>query len=144
MKGQKIAALFAAAGGLLLLSACGNQGASSNKQVLNWTENAQLSTQDPTLTTDATSFQAEMNTNEGLYRLDKNQKPQLALAKSVKVTNGGKTYHVVLRKAKWANGDPLTAKDFVYAWRRTVTPSTKSTMAFYLYYLKNAEAINKG
>lgn len=60
------------------------------------------------------------------------------------MTNGGKTYHVVLRKAKWANGDPLTAKDFVYAWRRTVTPSTKSTMAFYLYYLKNAEAINKG
>lgn len=144
MKRRRIVALFAAAGGLLLLSACGKQSSSANKQVLNWTENAQLSTQDPTLTTDATSFQAEMNTNEGLYRLDKNQKPQLALAKSVKVTNGGKTYHVVLRKAKWANGEPLTAKDFVYAWRRTVTPKTKSTMAFYLYYLKNAEEINKG
>lgn len=142
MKGSKIAALFAAAGSLLLLSACGQQS-SANKQV-NWTETTQLSTQDPSLTTDSTSFQAELNTSEGLYRLDKQQKPQLALAKSVKVTNGGTVYHVVLRKAKWANGQPLTAKDFVYAWRRTVTPSTKSTMAFYMYYLKNAEQINKG
>lgn len=130
----------------IALSACGsNSSSQNNKQVLSWSESAQLSTQDPSLTTDSTSFQAEVNTQEGLYRLDKNQKPQLALAKSEKTTNGGKTYTFVLRNnLKWSNGDPLTAKDFVYSLRRTVTPSTKSSMAFYLYQIKNAEAINNG
>lgn len=144
MKGRKLAALFAAASGLLLLSACGKQNSAANKQVLNWSETKQLSTQDPSLTTDTTSFQTELNTGEGLYRLDKHQKPQLALAKKVKVSKDGTTYDFYLRKAKWANGDPLTAKDFVYSWRRTLTPSTKSTMAFYLYYFKNAQQINAG
>lgn len=126
-----------------LLAACSNHNSASNKQELSWTETAQVSTQDPSLTVDSTSFQAEVNTQEGLYRLDKNNKPKLALAKSVKVSDGGRVYDFTLRKGlEWANGDPLTAKDFVYSWRRTVTPSTKSTMAFYLNYLKNAEAIN--
>lgn len=127
----------------LLLAACSNGNNANNHQNLSWTETAQLTTQDLSLTTDSTSFQAEVNTQEGLYRLDKNQKPKLALAKSVKVSNGGRVYDFTLRKGlKWANGTPLTAKDFVYSWRRTVTPSTKSTMAFYLNYLKNAAAIN--
>lgn len=129
----------------LALTACGqssNNGAA--KKTLNWSENAELATQDPSLTTDATSFQAELNTQEGLYRLGKHQKPQLALAKSAKITNGGKTYTFVLRNAKWSNGDKITPNDFVYSFRRIVTPSTKSSMAFYLYQIKNAEAINKG
>lgn len=131
----------------LLLAACGKSTSSSqskSKQVLNWTESAQLSTQDPSLTTDSTSFQALLNTQEGLYRLDQKQKPQLALAKSAKVTNGGKTYTFTLRDAKWSNGDAITAQDFVYGFRRTVNPKTKSGMAFYFYQIKNAEAINSG
>lgn len=129
----------------LLLAACGNkQAATKTKQVLNWTESAQISTQDPSLTTDSTSFQALLNTQEGLYRLDKQQKPQLALAKSAKLTNGGKTYTFTLRKAKWSNGEAITAQDFVYSFRRTLNPKTKSGMAFYLYQIKNAQAINAG
>lgn len=86
-----------------------------------------------------------MNTGDGLYRLDKNNKPRLSLAKSVKTSKGGRVYDFVLRKnAKWSNGDPLTAKDFVYSYQRTVTPATKSQMAFYLYQIKNAQAINSG
>lgn len=130
----------------LVLAACGQQKSSQSqsKQVLNWTESAQISTQDPSLTTDSTSFQALLNTQEGLYRLDKKQKPQLALAKSAKVTDGGKTYTFVLRDAKWSNGQEITAKDFVYSYRRTLNPKTKSSMAFYLYQIVNAEAINAG
>ena len=130
----------------LALAACGNQSASQKKkQVLNWSETTQLSTQDPSLATDTTSFQALLNTGDGLYRLDKNNKPKLSLAKSVKTSKGGRVYDFVLRKnAKWSNGDPLTAKDFVYSYQRTVNPATKSQMAFYLYQIKNAQAINSG
>ena len=130
----------------ITLAACGNQSASQKKkQVLNWSENTQLSTQDPSLATDTTSFQALLNTGDGLYRLDKNNKPQLSLATKAKTSNNGKTYDFYLRKnAKWSNGDPITAKDFVYSYRRTVNPATKSQMAFYLYQIKNAQAINSG
>lgn len=117
----------------------------SKNQTLNWSETTQLSTQDPSLATDTTSFQALLNTGDGLYRLDKNNKPKLSLAKSVKESKNGTVYDFDLRNdAKWSNGDPITAKDFVYSYRRTVTPATKSQMAFYLYQIKNAEAINKG
>lgn len=128
------------------LTACNNKSAAKNKsQVLNWSETTQSSTQDPSLATDTTSFQALLNTGDGLYRLDKNKKPQLSLATKTKTSNNGKTYDFYLRKnAKWSNGDPITARDFVYSYQRTVNPATKSQMAFYLYQIKNAQAINKG
>lgn len=143
---KKILATSTIIASALTLAACGNQSASQKKkQVLNWSETTQLSTQDPSLATDTTSFQALLNTGDGLYRLDKNNKPRLSLAKSVKTSKGGRVYDFVLRKnAKWSNGDPLTAKDFVYSYQRTVTPATKSQMAFYLYQIKNAQAINSG
>lgn len=143
---KKITAAGLLTASALVLAACGQQKSSQSqtKQVLNWTENAQISTQDPSLTTDSTSFQAILNTQEGLYRLDKKQKPQLALAKSAKVTDGGKTYTFVLRDAKWSNGQAITANDFVYSYRRSLNPKTKSSMAFYLYQIVNAEAINAG
>ncbi len=143
---KKITAAGLLTASALVLAACGQQKSSQSqtKQVLNWTESAQISTQDPSLTTDSTSFQALLNTQEGLYRLDKKQKPQLALAKSAKVTDGGKTYTFVLRDAKWSNGQAITANDFVYSYRRILNPKTKSSMAFYLYQIVNAEAINAG
>ncbi|MFB5996686.1 peptide ABC transporter substrate-binding protein [Lactobacillus delbrueckii] len=143
---KKITAAGLLTASALVLAACGQQknSQSQTKQVLNWTESAQISTQDPSLTTDSTSFQALLNTQEGLYRLDKKQKPQLALAKSAKVTDGGKTYTFVLRDAKWSNGQAITANDFVYSYRRSLNPKTKSSMAFYLYQIVNAEAINAG
>ena len=143
---KKITAAGLLTASALVLAACGQQKSSQSqtKQVLNWTESAQISTQDPSLTTDSTSFQALLNTQEGLYRLDKKQKPQLALAKSAKVTDGGKTYTFVLRDAKWSNGQAITANDFVYSYLRTLNPKTKSSMAFYLYQIVNAEAINAG
>ncbi|MGO1780307.1 MAG: peptide ABC transporter substrate-binding protein [Lactobacillus delbrueckii] len=143
---KKITAAGLLTASALVLAACGQQknSQSQTKQVLNWTESAQISTQDPSLTTDSTSFQALLNNQEGLYRLDKKQKPQLALAKSAKVTDGGKTYTFVLRDAKWSNGQAITANDFAYSYRRSLNPKTKSSMAFYFYQIVNAEAINAG
>lgn len=142
---KKIALVFLSLFTIGLLGACGNKQKTANKKVLTWTETSTLATQDQSLATDSLSFQTLLNTQEGLYRLDKQQKPKLALAKSVKISNDGKTYDFILRpNAKWSNDDPVTAKDFVYAYKRTVTPSTKASMAFYFYQIENAEAINKG
>lgn len=142
---KKIALVFLSLFTIGLLGACGNKQKTASKKVLTWTETSTLATQDQSLATDSLSFQTLLNTQEGLYRLDKQQKPKLALAKSVKISNDGKTYDFILRpNAKWSNGDPVTAKDFVYAYKRTVTPSTKASMAFYFYQIENAEAINKG
>ena len=48
------------------------------------------------------------------------------------------------KDAKWSNGDPVTAKDFVFAWKRLLDKNTAAEYAFIAYYIKNAEAINKG
>ena len=45
--------------------------------------------------------------------------------------------------AKWSNGDPLTAQDFVYSWRRILTPALGSRYPDMLYAVKNAEQFNK-
>ena len=55
------------------------------------------------------------------------------------------TYTFKLRNGtKWANGDPITAQDFVYGWQRTVNLKTKSVYAYLYSGIKNADAINKG
>lgn len=144
--------LTVAALSLLTLAGCGNQASSSNsshkyaaKQELNWTESSELASSDLAQATDTLSFTVLQNTQEGLYRLNSKGTPANALATSTKVTNGGKTYTFNLRKdAKWSNGDAVTAKDFVYSWQRTLNPKTTSQDAFYLYQVKNAEAVNKG
>ncbi|MSE22558.1 peptide ABC transporter substrate-binding protein, partial [Lactobacillus parabuchneri] len=42
---------------------------------------------------------------------------------------------------KWSNGDPVTAKDFVYSWQRTVNPKTASQYGYLFSGIKNADAI---
>jgi len=46
--------------------------------------------------------------------------------------------------AMWSDGKPVTAHDFVFAWRNVVNPLTASEYASIMYPVKNAEAINKG
>lgn len=53
------------------------------------------------------------------------------------------TFHL-RADAKWSNGDPVTAQDFVFSWRRLVDPETASTYAMMLAPLRNAEAIITG
>ena len=149
---RKSTYLLVSALSLLTLAGCGTQSTKSTsstryaaKQKLNWTESSELATADLAKATDTLSFTVLQNTQEGLYRLNKSGTPKNALATSTKVTNGGKTYTFKLRKnAKWSNGQPVTAKDFVYSWQRTVNPKTASQDAFYLFQVKNAEAVNAG
>ncbi|PFD49549.1 peptide ABC transporter substrate-binding protein [Bacillus cereus] len=117
----------------------------ATKQVLNRTENQEIPTMDTSKSTDTLGAQILGNTMEGLYRLDKDNKPIPAAAESSTKSEDGKKYTFKLRKdAKWSNGDPVTAKDFVFAWQRLLDKNTAAEYAFIAYYIKNAEAINKG
>jgi oligopeptide transport system substrate-binding protein len=62
-------------------------------------------------------------------------------------SNDNKTWIFNLRKdARWSNGDPVTAQDFVYSWQRLVDPKNSSPSAWFatLSGIENAEAITKG
>ncbi len=45
---------------------------------------------------------------------------------------------------KWSNGDPVTAHDFEWSWKRQLDPATKASYAGFLYDIKNGEAFNQG
>ena len=83
---------------------------------------------------------------EGLViRHPKGLDPLPGVAKSWIVSPDGKTYTFTLRdSAVWSNGDAVTASDFVYAWKRMLTPSLGSKYPDMLYDVVNAEDFNKG
>ncbi|MCM2291953.1 peptide ABC transporter substrate-binding protein [Allorhizobium sp. BGMRC 0089] len=82
---------------------------------------------------------------EGLVVFDNAGKIQPGVAKDWKVSDDGLTYTFNLRSdAKWSNGTPVTAGDFVFAWQREMNPKTAAEYANILFPIKNAEKVNKG
>lgn len=139
----------------LVLSACGTgtdkgssgKGSSKDDQVLSMIEPAEIPTGDPTLATDQASFIVFGNTMEGLYTLNDKDVPVPAIADGKpEVSKDGTVYTYKLRKdAKWDNGDPVTAKDFVFSWHRAVNPKTGAQYAYmFSDVIKNATAIMNG
>ena len=67
------------------------------------------------------------------------------VAESWTVSEDGLHYTFHIRKnALWSNGQPLTAHDFVWSWRRALLPTLGNLYAYAFYNIKNAEAFNKG
>lgn len=81
---------------------------------------------------------------EGLTRLASQAEPELALARSVEISADLKTYTFQLNQAFWTNGDPVKASDFVYAWKRALSPTFSSAYASQLYCIKNGQAFKEG
>ncbi|MBI4704547.1 MAG: peptide ABC transporter substrate-binding protein [Deltaproteobacteria bacterium] len=60
-------------------------------------------------------------------------------------SDDNRIYRFQLRpEARWSDGKPVTAHDFVYAWRRVLTPKTGSRMAALLYPIKNGKPFHQG
>jgi oligopeptide transport system substrate-binding protein len=70
--------------------------------------------------------------------------PVLAMATSYETSPDGLTWTFKLRDAQWSDGVPVTADDFVYAYRRILDPKTASIYAYLVYILKNGQAVNEG
>src|ERR1700690_4254378 len=83
---------------------------------------------------------------EGLTRLDAETSRAVPdLAERWDVTADGRVYTFHLRpSARWSNGDPVTAADFVYSFQRILTPSFAAGYSYMLWPIKNAEAFNSG
>lgn len=130
----------------LSLAACSSKSGSKNdQQVLNWSEATELSSIDPSKATDSESFDMLGNSMEGLYRLGKNSKVEPGIARSTKISKNKLHYTFTLRKgAKWSNGDEVTAKDFVYSWKRTIDPKTGSSYSYLFDGVANSNDIING
>ncbi|MGM0757054.1 peptide ABC transporter substrate-binding protein [Bacillus zhangzhouensis] len=137
----------------LVLSACGFSGnksgdSTSSSGEAKTTLNVNISTEPfslhPGLANDSTSGSVIRQTFEGLTRINAEGKPENAMASDIKTSADGKTYTFTLRDAKWSNGDPVKAEDFEYAWKWALDPKNESQYAYQLYYIKGAEAANKG
>jgi oligopeptide transport system substrate-binding protein len=134
----------------LLLTACGVSGGGNgqlgmdDKQVLDMTLEAEPPNLDSVNATDVVSVTVLNNVMEGLYRMDKDNRPEPAIASSVDVSKDKMTYIFHLRDANWSDGKPVRAQDFEFAWKRGLAPETKSEYAFIFFPILNAEEYNQG
>lgn len=143
--------IFAILGTALLstsiLAACGNKSTtpSGSKQQMNVAVIDDMTTLNTSKYSDLVSLEAIQNSYEGLYRFDQKGKPVLAGATKVS-TNADKTvYTFDLRKdAKWTNGDPVTAQDYVYAWQKLADPKTTSPNSQRIDPIKNGQQVREG
>lgn len=110
---------------------------------LNLSRGSDIPTMDVSKTTNTESSLVITNTMEGLYRMDKDANVTPGVALDHKVSEDGLTYTFNLRKdSKWSNGDPVTAKDFEYSWKRTINPETASEYAWIMYDIVGAQDAN--
>lgn len=100
---------------------------------------------DPSLITDVPSQHIMDDLFEGLTVIGLDGRVAPGVASSWDTSSDGLTWTFHLRPAaKWSNGEALTAKDFIYAWRRTVDPATRAEYAQGLAPIRNAIEIATG
>jgi oligopeptide transport system substrate-binding protein len=98
---------------------------------------------DSTRSTDQVSIRVLGWVMEGLTRYGRSGEIVPGVAERWELGERRAVFH--LREgARWADGKPVTAHDFVFAWRTAVDPKTASEYAFILYPVKNAEAVSAG
>ncbi|GGA35987.1 dipeptide-binding protein DppE [Kroppenstedtia guangzhouensis] len=140
-----LALLFAVS---LFAAGCGggSDAGSEKGEVLKLNlSNGEPTSIDPAKAFDDDSMEVVNNLFEGLTRLNKDHQPEPAVAEKIDKSDDGLTYTFTLRKdAKWSNGEPVTAQDFEYAWKRVLNPKTASEASFLMFFIKNAEKYNAG
>lgn len=101
---------------------------------------------DPHTAPGAPEEQIILNLFEGLTEYDPiTLEPVAGVAERWEANSRATRFRFFLRPtARWSNGRPVTASDFVYSWRRALAPETASPTASLLYYIKNAEGYNTG
>lgn len=138
---------------LIALSSCGDgsqtKSASSatgseSEIVLNRGNGAEPKSLDPALIDGIWEAQISGDMLLGLTTEDAESKPIPGAAESWETSEDGLTWTFHLRDHTWSDGVPVTAEDFVFAWRRMLDPKTAAAYAYYLYPIKNARDVNTG
>ncbi|WP_420860202.1 peptide ABC transporter substrate-binding protein [Marivivens marinus] len=105
------------------------------------------SSTDPGLVEDVSGSEIIRDLFEGLMNQDADGNLVPGVATGYTVSDDKMTYTFTLRdNAKWSNGDPVTANDFVYAWRRAASPELASPYSWYmsLMSIENVDAVIGG
>ncbi len=127
----------------MVLAGCGPKEEKADLVIMNGAEPESL---DPTIVTGQPDGRVAGALFEGLTRFNpKNAKPVPGLAERWDISPDGQIYTFHLRSnLVWSTGEPITAEDVVYSWRRALDPLTASDYAGQLYYVKNGENFNTG
>ena len=138
-----VAALAVLAVGCGSDSDAGGNGKGVIDQVININWGAEPPSLDPGLATDTTSGDVITNIMDPLVKLDKDLQPTPSLAKSWSVSKDGKTVTFELREdGRWTNGDPVTAQDFEWSWKRTISPDLGADYAYQFFGIVGAAEYN--
>jgi ABC-type oligopeptide transport system substrate-binding subunit len=138
-----VAALAVLAVGCGSDSDAGGNGNGVVDQVININWGAEPPSLDPGLATDTTSGDVITNIMDPLVKLDKDLQPVPSLAKSWTVSDDGKTVTFNMRDdGQWTNGDPVTAQDFEYSWKRTISPDLAADYAYQFFGIVGAAEYN--
>jgi len=138
-----VAALAVLAVGCGSDSDAGRNGNGVIDQVININWGAEPPSLDPGLATDTTSGDVITNIMDPLVKLDKDLQPTPSLAKSWTVSKDGKTVTFELRDdGRWTNGDPVTAQDFEWSWKRTISPDLGADYAYQFFGIVGAAEYN--
>jgi oligopeptide transport system substrate-binding protein len=132
-----LAALVAAGAAHSASPAEGETLAPPEAQTFTYRETDEFPSIDPSLIEDASGGHVSRQLFEGLYSQDAEGNVVPGTALSHEVSEDGLTYTFTLRpEAKWSDGTPVTAEDFVYSWRRVADPATASNYAWYIELMK--------
>jgi oligopeptide transport system substrate-binding protein len=118
-------------------------------QSFTFNNGAEPETLDPAIMTGDPEQKIIFQLLEGLTTYNpKDLTPAPGVAEKWDVSADNLTYTFHLRDTKWTNGDPITANDFIYSWRRALDPQLNggkpSDYAYQLYYIKGAQDFNEG
>lgn len=130
------------------LASCSSGGSSSQQ---NFENVLRLSigppqTLDPHQVTGTPGYKVLKALGEPIVRMDYSTLSVTpGVAKEWSVSEDKLKYTFTLREnARWSNGEPITAQDFVYSWKRLLSPSLGNQFSVDFYAIKNAEAYNRG
>ena len=100
---------------------------------------------DPALNTDSWAASYMLHIFEGLTIKDENGNIIPGTAEKWDISDDGLIYTFYLRtNAKWSDGQPVTAHDFVYAWKRVVDPNVAAKFSYFMEPIENAKEIISG
>ena len=118
-------------------------GAKAAEQVITINWGAEPPSLDPGLASDTTSAAILLNIMDPLVLLDRENNPQPSMAESWDISEDGKTLTFKLNpEGKWTNGDPVTAEDYEYSWKRTISPELAADYAYQFYGIVGAQEYN--
>lgn len=149
--GKKFSWMLLLAGMALWMSGCGggipDTTEAAEKGILLLGNGAEPKTLDPQRATGVTENKVISALIEGLitYHPSDSNLPEPGVAERWEAELNHTVWTFYLREdAKWSNGDPVTAEDFLYSYRRMLDPSFPGEYSQMLYVLENAEAYKTG